>query len=264
MIDLVVAKRVEQVDRAFSVIRQTDLKDRLFSTCLFQEPEYARLFPARDVSRRFLQRDDVSYACEKNKASLCIFCDEANVEHALSFREANVYLVAKRQEEPAFAQHLWRYYSTLLPGAHKRFHHFRGLDNVAAEDISLTECFELSRADLLHAPYHAFKQVEGKEYIPVRGSCSVARKGVAELADWLSTKRVEPVLAVGSKKSFHLDEFFLRGFFYARLGKINLFTLVDRLLPPAAWEDLQTAIKRGATVSLHAAIGKGLHMRSAA
>jgi hypothetical protein len=249
------------VARVFSPLRASgDASARLFSVCLYREPTYAERFPLRDFNKRYLsQRDAITRFCESASARLLIFCDEDMAATALAFPSAEVYLV-ERTEAFAFSQHVWRYYSTLLPGAASGFHHFRGLDNVAADNLASIGQFEHSEADLLHAPYFPFKK-EMKTYVPVRGSCSVARRGVGALARWLTSRPVKEPLGPWPR-GFHCDEMYLKQFFYAELGNLNLDTLIDRDIPNNCWKDMMACLQGGATLTARGSFRKTRFLRS--
>ena len=224
-------------------------KKHVYSVCLYREPTYAERFPRRPFEVRYVEALQKAEAfVQRAQCGLRIFCDENMAELALSVPSASVYRVTRQAVEFPFGQHLWRYYSVLLWDADKQIHHFRGVDNLTADDLSMTKEFEGSGADLLHAPYHPFNRGL-KAYMPVRGSCSVARRGVSALSEWLQTR---PMAEPEGEwpNGFHCDEFYLREFFYAHLGKLNLFTLIDRPVPDDCWADMQAALLQRCKVSV--------------
>lgn len=225
------------------IIERPTSATHCFSVCLYHEPTYAARFPGRDFKVRYLDTmPAVKEIFARQNFALRIFCDRAMRETSLSFGIGSVYEVT---EPPAFAfaQHLWRYCSVLLP-PHRtiRAHHFRGLDNLAVTDteIRLLDQFLSSGSDILHMPY---LRIRGRAYTPVRGSCSVAHQGIRSLAHQLHTV---PNASAGEwPADWHNDEIWLSAWFDAVKHTSKLFTVVDRALPPAFYEDLKRQIASG-------------------
>lgn len=209
----------------------------VFSVCLYHEPEFRLRFPARNFSARYLERmPEVRELFARHGFALRIFCDQAMLEAAQGIGFGEVYLVTDPPAFP-FAQHLWRYYSVLLPGAEAHCHHFRGCDNLAVtpEEIALLEEFAVTKGEILHAPY---LRARGQIYTPVRGSCSVAGLGARLLARQLS----EPLAVSGDP--WHCDEIWLAEWFAAVRLRCRLHTLIDREQPPEFYDQLREQIAR--------------------
>lgn len=242
---MMAVRPVPKLRRSFTAIRVFDnaLITDYYSTCLYRVADFRRYFPARSFAGRYLDHSietDKAFSSTENKR-LRIFCDEASLDDALRFTTAEIFLVTEPVEFE-FSQHLWRYYSVLVAGP-PAVHHFRGLDNVRFFDKA-ESLFSSSGADLLHAPYFSKRL---KKALLIRGSCSVARKGVNLLDVWLRNE-----IATRSRwpDVWHCDEDYLSRFFTSNIGKLDLFTLVDRELPAEAWRFVEKAVRLGASALL--------------
>lgn len=214
------------------------------SVCLFQEPEWQRRFPGREFRGRFLSRAAAARTRLRELGyAVTIFCDKAMESTARELDLGSVYRVTTAPAFP-FAQHQWRYLAALLP-AHEtiRAYHFRGMDNLAltASDVQMFELLLSQRLDVLHEPYLRHK---GRHYTPVRGSCSVAREGVASLAWWLHhTPHRAP--KGDWVNAWHSDEDYLERWFRASIAHLRPLTVLDRELPMDFYFDLYAANKAG-------------------
>jgi hypothetical protein len=215
-----------------------------FSVCLYHEPEFAVRFRARDFKARYLScMEDLSRWLRDTGYALNIFTDAEMAETALKFGCGSVYLVSAPPQFP-FAQHLWRYYSALLPDHDTiKAYHFRGLDNVM---ISEPERKIIARmveddAGLMHAPY---LRKNGEVYTPVRGSFSVAHEGIRALRWYLSTTP-QPMPSEEWPEAWHSDENYLTGFYQAAARVLNTYTIVDRKLPMEFYADFHQRFTNG-------------------
>lgn len=215
------------------VIERETTAQHCYVACLYREPEFARLFPQRSFERRYLaQREAIAEHLQRTGFHLHIWCDEAMLDSALSLGVGNVFRVTTPPAFP-FQQHQWRYWSVMLPPHPTiRAYHFRGMDNIAgtgdqALPVALLKRFLRTRMDLLHAPYQP-----GRHWLPVRGSCSVAGRGIRSLRAWLLT-HAEQKRPRRDNELWHNDELMLSRWFAARSKLLRLHTLVDRQLPAA-------------------------------
>lgn len=211
----------------------------VFSVCLYHEPEFSIRFPARDFSARYLERmPEVRELFARHGFALRIFCDQVMLETAQGIGFGEVFLVTDPPAFP-FAQHLWRYYSVLLPGAETHCHHFRGCDNLAVtpEEIGLLNEFAATGGEILHAPY---LRARGQVYTPVRGSCSVAGLGARTLARHLCDRR--PASSGPWPSDWHCDEIWLAEWFADVRLRCRLHTLIDREQPPEFYDQLRSQI----------------------
>lgn len=219
-----------------------------FSVCLYHEPEFARFFPLRHFEQRYLaQIGEIEEAFARRNYHLKIFCDSAMLETALRFEFANIYLVKTPPAFP-FCQHVWRYWSVILPSAQRHeCHHFRGLDNLVVSDAEadLLDEFATSASDLWHAPYQPTRL---RRYMPIRGSCGVAREGIASLSRHL---REHPhTEQLGHWDKWHNDEHWLADWFGACRLDMRLFTVLDRRQPAEFGELLNEQIEHGQAMRL--------------
>lgn len=219
-----------------------------FSVCLYSEPLFTVQFPQRNFNKRYLENiPAVTERLAATNYALNIFCDAASLQTALNLNVGSVYLVTKAKEF-AFQQHIWRYFSTLLP-KHETIqcYHFRGMDNLLAseDELTLFERFRLSGCDIKHAPYH---RASGNIYVPVRGSCSVAHEGIKSLGWWLQNhKQRHPT---NWPETWHSDEDHLTGWFSEAKLSHRLFTIIDRELPMAFYRSLSEQIERGIPLTI--------------
>lgn len=214
-----------------------------FSTCLYREPLYETAMPKRNFKARYLDTASaISATVRRYGFGLKIFADAEMLETALSFAEADVYLVDSPVAFP-FAQHNWRYYAVLLDDASIKAYHFRGLDNTACkrEEIKLLRRFLAGGFDVLHAPY---MRARGRVYTPVRGSCSVAGKGISTMRSFLINNA--PGCPPGPwPATWHNDEIFLGYWFRENEARLKLYTYLDRAMPDQFFELLNNDLKRG-------------------
>lgn len=245
-------------------LRETPCNSQhVYSLCLYREPTFAARHPTRDFRERYTANlpSIVAFtSCTGSKFR--IFCDEAMAPAVLAFEEADVYLVKEEVNFP-FSQHRWRYFSVLLEDeavARTRIHHFRGLDNAALEDLTVNHKFTKSQCDLLHAPY--FPRRENMDtYMPIRGSCSVAHNGVSALRYWLKEHDMKEPQGAWPN-GFHCDEYYLKEFFDATNGRLNLFTVIDREVPADCWQDAQLAMHFGRRVEIHGCFAPSNYLHS--
>ena len=221
---------------------QEHTAEHCFSACLYHEPTFKERFPQRDYRERYLERCAASGdEMLKEGCHLNIICDQASLDDALSIPVGSVFLCTEEPRGP-FTKHLFRYYSPMLP-AHPtvRYWHFRGMDNIlkSPEEKKLIEQFSASGCDLLRSPYFPFKN---KEYIRVKGSCSVNLRGGASLSHFLTTCSLRPLKG---KMAFHCDEVHLDKWFRRDWEKLKVFTLIDRKLGKEFYRDLQEMIESG-------------------
>lgn len=235
-------------------------KKHCFSVCLYKEKTFEKKFPNRDFTLRYLSGiEKTKEFLEKHDSMLRIFVDEEMKNVAMEFNLGNVFLVKDTPDFP-FQQHIWRYYSVLFPDEKIKSHHFRGLDNINKDDIQMLERFEQTEFDVLHAPYLSSKLKGG--VMPIRGSCSVARKGIKSLANFLHTKR--PIVPDGDyKKEFFNDEFFLREWYISENSKLDYFTFVDRVFPDSIFfAQIGARMKDGHKIHIEGRIDLNGPMRS--
>lgn len=225
-------------------IVHTDAKE-CYSVCLYKEPLYKQLHPTRDFKQRYLEpfKDDVRNHLEKHKMALNIFCDEESLELAISLKTGSVYLVTQKPLYPFF-QHLYRYYSVFLEHPTIQTYHFRGMDNIVADDTAVSRLreFHNSSMDVLNMPY--FRNFTSK-YCPIRGSCSISRRGIKSLAGFLKHKRLYPDVT-NKRLLWHSDEDFLTEWFNGIKNTLGIYTIVDRELPMDFYFDLMNMTKSGA------------------
>lgn len=208
----------------------------VLSACLFHEPEWAQRFPGRKFEQRYLSgaealRDFLS----ATGWQLTLWVDAAMAGTALRFAEAvqaaDVYQVTTAPRF-AFDQHLWRYYSVLLPGATcSRAIHFRGMDDLLPNATwqRLAEELQDGGDDLLHWPC---RQGGGRLYVPVRGKCSVAHAGVLSLRAWLRTHEPHDWKGDHWTNRWHADEAMLTEWFNARQAELHTITVRNSWLGP--------------------------------
>lgn len=214
------------------------------SVCLFSEPEWQRRFPQRKFDERFLAKARAAKArLAELGYAVVIFCDRAMERVALDLELGSVYRVTSAPAFP-FAQHQWRYLAAMLP-AHEtiRVYHFRGMDNLepSPSDVRMFDLLVTQGLDVLHEPYLRHR---GRHYTPVRGSCSVAREGIASLAWWLHSQRYGA--PVGDwVDAWHSDEAWLENWFKASRDHLRPLTVIDRELPMEFYFDLYSANKAG-------------------
>lgn len=227
-----------------------------FSACLFREPTFEKRFPTRDYRERYLERCHASgEALTREGHHLNIICDQESLDDALSLGIGSVFVCHDDMPKP-FTKHVFRYYSTLLPRHPTvEFWHFRGMDNILKSDDEprLIEEFERSGCDLLRSPYFPFKVIQGKRYIRVRGSCSVNLRGAASLAHFLTSV---PILGQPGAKAFHCDEIHLDKWFQRDWRYLKTFTLVDRSMYPAFYEELREMVDAGAEQIIRVKVAK--------
>lgn len=240
------------------VVRGTATARHCFSTCLYHEPTYAQCFPGRNFAGRYLKADAIAEFLQRTQSHLVIFCDRAMLSTAKQMQVGDIYLVT----EPAafaWAQHIWRYYAALLP-QHPTIQafHFRGLDNVMRDDIAMLDRFLDGGFDLLRAPY-----VRGKRQIwtPVRGSCSVAHRGIQSLRDFLRTRQIQPTAAAWPEP-FHCDERYLETWFKASRDELNTFTYIDRPIRGSVYREIHRALLKGRRVHVEGQISIDGPLRS--
>jgi len=223
-------KRLEEkkqpVIPEIQLIRSSSHKKHCFSVCLYKEKTYTNRFPDRNFEDHYLsEKEKTAEFIKKTKACLRIFSDEEMLETSLQFENAEVFLVKDTPEFP-FQQHIWRYYSVLFPDKKIKAHHFRGLDNVNKDDMGLLNNF-IDDYDILASPYFAGNLILN-QLMPVRGSCSVANKGINLLAEFLKTKRPEKPTG-HNKRVFHNDELFLREWWIKDKDLMSVYFYVDRI-----------------------------------
>jgi hypothetical protein len=210
------------------VVRETTA-EHCFSVCLYREPEFARRFPNRDFATRYLSAmPRIKSFLASHNFHLNIFADLDMLETAVSFDCGSVYVVPGPSAFP-FSQHIYRYYSALLPEhpTIKAFH-FRGLDNVLveADELALLRHFVSIGGEILHAPY---MRAAGSIYTPVRGTCSTARNGTRSLAAHL--RQTPHVAEDDVKGTWHSDEAYLAKWFSKARQSHFLYTIIDREMP---------------------------------
>ena len=211
-----------------AIVRQT-YAEHCFSVCLYREQEFSTRFPNRDFKKRYLDTiPAIKDFTARHNFALNIFVDPAMLETAISFDVGSVYVVTEPRLFP-FSQHIYRYYSALLP-AHPtiRAYHFRGLDNVVIGDqeLSLLRHFVSTGAELMHAPY---LRAAGSLYTPVRGTCSIAGSAIESLAGFLAT--TPNPMPEDSKGIWHNDEIYLGRWFERVKDTLFLYTIIDREMP---------------------------------
>lgn len=237
---------------AFEVVQEHHTTARhCFSVCLYREPTFEQRFPARDFWQRYLQPgDDIRTMLARHNAHLKIWCDRAMLETAVRMDLGDIYLVTDPPPHP-WSQHLWRYYATLLP-AHETIvaYHFRGLDNVAREDMAMLDRFVEGGFDVLRA---AYRRGARSIYTPVRGSCSLARNGIASLAHQLCTRTPRP-LSAAWPEPFHIDEAFLAAWWRVAHRHLNSMTYIDRKPTPEIFREIRRAMLRGRRIAVEGAI----------
>lgn len=217
--------------------------EHCFSVCLYREPEFAWRFPTRSFNGRYLDHAErVKELFERNGWHLRIFADEAMLETALGLRMGSVYRVRSAPAFP-FGQHLWRYFSVLIPHTTIRAHHFRGMDNLLVSENDLRLMMRLLDGgfDLLHAPYIRAKG--GGIYTPVRGSCSVAGAGIESLAVHLRTMPHE--YPGDWPEHWHSDELWLGRWFERERRRLRLLTMIDREMHQDWLDSLADQIRTG-------------------
>jgi hypothetical protein len=114
------------------------------------------------------------------------------------------------------------------------------------EDMARLDRFLSGGYDLLRAPY-----IRGREQLwtPVRGSCSVAREGIASLRAWLLRESATPEATW--PEQFHVDETWLARWWEASRRWLNVMTYVDRTLPPfLLWPEVEQALKQGNRIAV--------------
>lgn len=211
-----------------AIVRPTDA-EHCFSVCLYREPEFPKRFPNRDFADRYLASiPSIREFIARHNFALNIFVDPAMLETALSFNCGSVYVVTEPSAFP-FSQHVYRYYSALLP-AHPTIKaiHFRGLDNVLVtdEELALLRHFVTSGAEIMHAPY---LRAAGSIYTPMRGTCSIAGDAIRSLGEFLrSTPQEKPE---DHKGVWHNDEIYLGRWFDRVKENLFLYTIIDREMP---------------------------------
>lgn len=216
--------------RCEAVVIRPTTATHCFSACLYHEPEFKKRFPGRNYANRYLHsmQEVIPHFRARNFA-LNIFADEAMLETALSFGFGSVYCVRDKPPFP-FAQHVYRYYSALLPEHPTiRAYHFRGMDNLVPSDpfMAVLERFVGAGGEILHAPY---LRARGLMYMPIRGSCSVANGGISNLARFLRTTPLEPPTQPWPE-GWHCDEHYLARWFKQERLRTRIHTIVDRPLP---------------------------------
>lgn len=232
-----------KVEQIVSVQREIPHTSRhCFSVCLYHEPEFERRFPRRDFRERYLEKmPQIREHLAAHNCHLKIFADETMLDTAMNFEFADVYGV---RGEPAFPfyQHIYRYYAALLADhGTVEAYHFRGLDNLLFDpgEWKMFEAFRTSDCGIMHAPY---LRANGKVYTPVRGSCSVARDGIAALA-WFLRSVPHKAPRQDWPEPWHSDEAYLSRWFAQVKGHLALFTVVDRELPMDFFSDLHRQIQ---------------------
>jgi len=223
----------------FEPVRVVDThSEHCVSVCLFSEPEWKKRFPSRDFRERFLSKaNDARTRLAALGYSSVIFCDREMEQLACDLRLGSVYRVTHPPAFP-FAQHIWRYLAVLLPPHPTiRAYHFRGMDNLllSKSDVQLFELLLRQQLDVLHEPYLRHK---GRHYTPVRGSCSVAREGIASLAWWLQEMRHYKPEGNDWVDAWHSDEAYLEGWFQQSIAHLRPLTVIDRELPMEFYWDL--------------------------
>lgn len=213
-----------------------------FSVCLYREPTFEQRFPGRDFAARYLQpRDEILDLLRKHGAHLKVWCDEAMLDTVMAMGFGDVYLVTDPPAHP-WSQHLWRYWTclTTLDSAIKALH-FRGLDNLAREDFAMLDRFVASECDVLRA---AYRRGARSRYTPVRGSCSLARRGIRSLAHFLRSEIPSPLSQVWPEP-FHIDETALARWWTEALPWLDVMSYVDREMHPRFWRECHTTITHG-------------------
>lgn len=218
-----------------------------FSACLYDQPHPKRRhvnFAERYLDSMPAVRDRL----EETGYGLNIFCDAAMLQTALSFECGSVYLVT---EPPKFEfqQHVWRYYSALLPNHPTiQAYHFRGMDNLLAsnDELEMFDQFLAGGYEIKHAPYT--RKAGGDIYTPIRGSCSVAGRGIQSLGWWLSTQ--EHFAPEDWPSTWHNDEDHLARWFNAVKHHHSLFTILDRDMPMHFYRDLSIQLETGMPLRL--------------
>jgi hypothetical protein len=232
-----------------------------FSACLYHEPTFQERFPQRDYKERYLERcADSCEAILREGHHLNIICDQASLQDALSIPVGSVFLCTQ-EPKGAFAKHLFRYYSPLLP-AHPtiQYWHFRGMDNIlkSEDEPKLIADFAASGCDVLRSPYFPIR-APNKHYIRVRGSCSVNLRGAASLAHFLTSV---PLSIQTGSKAFHCDEFHLDKWFQRDWRHLRAFTLVDRAMYDDFYRELKEMIAEGVDQTIRIAVKRGGPMSS--
>lgn len=214
-----------------------------FSVCLYKEPMYKTLRPKSDFKERYLKpfQDDVKRHLEEYNIGLNIFCDEESLELALSLKTGSVYLVKQRPLYPFF-QHLYRYYSVFLNQPGVQTYHFRGMDNIVTSDNAMANLrsFHNSTMDILNMPYLRYKT---DKYCPIRGSCSVSRRGITSLKEFIKGNRIYPDVQ-NLTSLWHSDEDFLTEWYNRVKHSLGSFIIVDRKLPMDFFIDLNSMIEK--------------------
>lgn len=232
-----------------------------FSVCLYHEPEFAERFPLRTVQGRYIERAlAAKERLKQHGCSVNIICDKASLQDALDLNMGSVFLCHDEPKQP-FGKHLLRYYSPLLmPHPTVEFYHFRGMDNILSseEEMPLLNEFARSGCDILRSPYSPLKY-KLKQYIKVRGSCSVNLRGGMALSHFLTSV---PLAKQRWPLSFHCDELHLNAWMERYSSKLKQFILIDRRQNRAFYEEMQTLIEDGVEGIIKLKIGKGGPMTS--
>ena len=214
-----------------------------YSVCLYKEPLYKQIRPKSDFKKRYLEpfQEEVQAHLEKHKMGLNIFCDAESVDLALSLKAGSVYVVKTPKQYPFF-QHLYRYYSVFLEDRGVKTYHFRGMDNIVCSDEAMDKLKEFhgSNKDILHMPYLRYKT---DQYCPIRGSCSVSNRGIESLRVFLRDNRFFPNVA-DNTLLWHSDEDFLAEWFNVAKNNLNIYTIIDRLMPMQYYVDLNNMIEK--------------------
>lgn len=100
---------------------------------------------------------------------------------------------------------------------------------------------------------------EDREYIAVRGSCSVNLRAANSLAHFLA---FTPLVVPEGKAAFHCDEFHLHKWFLRDRNYLEPFTLIDRKMPWEFYEEMQQMIKAGAFQVIQIRVSKNGPMSS--
>lgn len=205
---------------------------------------YKVLRPKSDFKERFLKpfQDDVQNHLEKYGIALNIFCDEGMVDVALSLNAGSVYVVKQKPLYPFF-QHLYRYYSVFLKHPTIQTYHFRGMDNIVTSDNAMNNLrnFHNSTMDILNMPYLRYKT---DLYCPIRGSCSISRRAIPSLANFLKQHRLYPDLQ-NINSLWHSDEDFLMEWYNRVKYTLGCYTILDRLMPMDFHIELNNKLKKG-------------------
>lgn len=237
---------------AYEVVQEHHTTARhCFSVCLYREPTFEQRFPGRDFWRRYLQPvDEIRALLTRHNAHLKIWCDRLMLDTVIAMDLGDIYLVTDPPAHP-WAQHLWRYYSTLLPYHESiQAYHFRGLDNIVHEDMAMLDRFVDGRYDVLRA---AYRRGARSLYTPVRGSVSLARNGILSLRHRLCTRAPRPLSPVWPEP-FHIDEAFLAAWWRASYRHLDTMTYVDRRPTSEIFVETRRAMLCGRRVHLEGLI----------